>query len=131
MSKNNERSFFERLTGSIHLDDEGEQSVSTHGVSKEPDDGEVEGQLTVDVYQTEEAIWVQALVAGVKPEDLDISITHEMVTLKGHRDDLRNIPQENFFHKELYWGAFSRTIILPQEVEPDEAEASEKYARRE
>jgi len=88
---------------------------------------EEEGQLTVDVYQTPEHIVIRAHVAGVKPEDLDISITRDMVTIKGKREEAREVEEDNYFYKELYWGAFSRTILLPQEIEVEEAEAAEKH----
>ena len=86
-----------------------------------------EGQLTVDVYKTPNEIIVQTMVAGVRPEDLQINITRDMITVKGKREENRNISDDNYFTRELYWGAFSRTILLPQEVEPEEAEAIEKH----
>lgn len=88
---------------------------------------EEEGQLTVDVYQTPGDIVVQTMVAGVRPEDLQINITRDMITIKGKREEARNINEENYFTKELYWGTFSRTVLLPQEVEPEEAEATERH----
>ncbi|MDD4989189.1 MAG: Hsp20/alpha crystallin family protein, partial [Candidatus Pacebacteria bacterium] len=85
------------------------------------------GQLAVDVHQTPEEIVIKTMVAGVRPEDLDINITRDMVTIKGKREGERGISDENYFSKELYWGSFSRTILLPQEVEPEESEAIEKH----
>ena len=67
------------------------------------------------------------MVAGVKPEDLDISITRDMVTIKGKRETERFINEEDYYHKELYWGSFSRTIMLPSEVDVEESEAIEKH----
>ena len=67
------------------------------------------------------------MVAGIRPEDLDISITRDMVTIKGSREDnTLNIDDEDYFHRELFWGSFSRTILLPQEIEMEEAEAIER-----
>jgi len=86
-----------------------------------------EGQLTVDMHQTPSEIVVKTMVAGVRPEDLDISITRDMITIKGKREGERNISDDSYFHRELYWGSFGRTIILPAEVEPEEAEAVEKH----
>ena len=86
-----------------------------------------EGQLTVDVYQTPENIVIKTMIAGVKPEDLHVSISRDMVTIKGRREGERTIRDDDYFHKELYWGAFSRTILLPAEIEPEESEASEKH----
>src|SRR5258708_3526221 len=86
-----------------------------------------EAELTVDVYQTPTEIVVQTMVAGVRPEDLDINISRDMVTIRGKREESRSIDETNYFVKELYWGKFSRTISLPQEIEPEEAEATEKH----
>jgi len=84
---------------------------------------EEEGQLTVDVYQTPSEIIIQTMVAGVRPENVQVDVTRDMVTIKGKRMENRTISDENYFTRELYWGAFSRTILLPQEVELEEAEA--------
>ena len=88
---------------------------------------EAEGQLTVDVYQTPTDIVVQTMVAGVRPEDLTLSITRDMVTIRGKRLEGRSEETSDFFHQELYWGAFSRTIVLPAEIEIEEAEAKEQH----
>ena len=86
-----------------------------------------EGQLTVDVYQTPTEIVVKTMVAGVRPEDLSINIARDMITIRGKREEAKNITEDNYFIKELYWGSFSRTILLPQEVELEDAEAIEKH----
>jgi len=90
-------------------------------------DDEEEGQLAVDMCQTPTEIIIKTMVAGVKPEDLDIAITRDMVTIRGKRAESYEASENDFFHKELYWGSFSRTIVLPAEVEIEEAEASEKH----
>ena len=66
------------------------------------------------------------MVAGGGDEDLDITITREMVTIKGSRGEAREVADEGYFHHELYWGSFSRTILLPEEVEVEESVAEEK-----
>ena len=88
---------------------------------------EPKGELAVDIYQTPDAIVVKALVAGVQPTSIDISLTREMLTISGMREDEREVEEDNYFQRELYWGSFSRTIILPEEVDVDIAEASEKH----
>ena len=136
-------SFLERLTGSVNLDaleeDEGfedemmEGDVSEHTRQEPADDFDEEpentadGELPVDMYQTPDAIVIRALVAGVSPEDLDIAITRDMVTLKGQREEIQEAPDEDYYHRELFWGSFARTILLPEEVVIDEAEAKEKH----
>ena len=87
----------------------------------------VEGELSVDVYQTPTHIVIKAMIAGVRPEDLDVSITRDMVTVRGKREQHTEGSAGDFFFQELYWGSFSRTIVLPQEVEIEEAEAVEKH----
>ena len=74
---------------------------------------EGEGQLTIDVYQTPEEVVVESTIAGVKPEDLDIAITNEAVTIRGKREKTETIKDEDYFYQECYWGKFSRSIILP------------------
>jgi HSP20 family protein len=122
------KSFFERLTGIIKVDDENsDQEIAEHLEEElEEMESETEGQLAVDMYQTTSEIVVKTMVAGVKPEDLDIAITRDMITIKGKREETRDFSDDDFFHKELYWGSFSRTIILPQEVEVEDAEATNK-----
>lgn len=158
------KSFFERLAGSISVEDEDDQidftpeqveeeveeevpvkHVSTrttatprvtpthtravHHVEEEAEEEPVmeEGELSVDVYQTNTEIIIEAMVAGVKPEDLHLSITRDMVTIKGRRDGNTSVSHDDYFYKELYWGTFTRTILLPHEVEIEEAEAVEKH----
>ena len=130
------QSFFERLTGTITLkkptsdfgDDFEDSDIAHNAVITETDLTETaEGELTVDVYQTNDAIIIQAMVAGVSSDDLSVSVTREMVTIRGKRDAPKGIAADNYFFQELYWGSFSRTILLPAEVEPEETEATEKH----
>lgn len=127
------RSFFERLTGAVRLDDEVEQlesrpeiktSINKHNVFEESDE---EAQLTVDVYHTPSEIIIKTMVAGVKPDDLDVSISRDSVTVRGKRVEDRTISSDEYLHRELYWGSFARTIALPEEIDVDGAEAVEKY----
>ncbi len=133
MNINKKRGFFERLTGSMMVEEEVEEpkKISVKESKKNGSDWmeeeNEEAELTVDVYQTPTEIIVQTMVAGVRPEDLDINISRDMVTIRGKREESRSIDEANYFVKELYWGKFSRTISLPQEIEPEEAEATEKH----
>jgi len=86
-----------------------------------------EGELPVDMYQTPDSIVIRALVAGVTPDDLDISITRDMVTIRGRREENREAANEDYYHRELFWGGFARTLLLPEEVMIDEADAKEKH----
>lgn len=133
-------SFFQRLTGATILNNEkddempqkpGRKGDISAGASRQngslEDAAPEEGELTVDVYQTPDDIVVKTIVAGVKPEDLDISITRDMVTIRGARQETREVEDGDYFHKELYWGSFSRTILLPQEIDVDASEAVERH----
>lgn len=125
------RSFFQRLTGAPVAEDGRDDAPSKTMGRKENGLAEAatpeEGELTVDVYQTPDDIVIKTIVAGVKPDDLDISITREMVTIRGARQETREVEDGDYFHKELYWGSFSRTILLPQEIDVDAAEAVERH----
>lgn len=127
--------FLERLTGVASDDD-----VSIINDSKTKDAGKVkpqdenggewlpesEGQLTIDVYQTPSHIIIKSTIAGVEAEDLDITITNDMVTIRGKREKDEEIKTDDYYYQECYWGAFSRSVILPTDVTADEAEASLK-----
>ncbi len=140
-------SFLERLTGSVttdvtdeildeehefgedddldvsHYDDEPEFS----GQGDDSSEPTQEGELPVDMYHTGDAVVIRALVAGVSPDDLDISITRDMVTIKGIREEYQEATDDDYYHRELFWGSFSRTLLLPEEVLIDEADAQEKH----
>lgn len=87
---------------------------------------EQEGQLTVDVFQDDENVIIQSTIAGVTPDDLDVSITNDMVTVRGERHRTYEVDAEDYFYQECYWGPFSRSIILPVEIDADRAEAKIK-----
>ncbi|HBV33668.1 TPA: heat-shock protein Hsp20 [Patescibacteria group bacterium] len=85
-----------------------------------------EGQLSVDVYQTDEAVVIKSTIAGVKPEDLDVTINNDLVTIRGERRQEDEVRPDDYFYQECYWGGFSRSIILPVEVKAEAAEATLK-----
>jgi HSP20 family protein len=133
------QSFFERLTGAVRLDDDEKELVSmdeevsahipvTHA-DKFPAwaDEEEESELAVDVYQTSTHLILKTMIAGVRPEDIDVQISRDLVVIKGKREDEKEIAHGDYYVKELYWGSFSRSIVLPVEVEPEEAEAVERH----
>jgi HSP20 family protein len=89
----------------------------------EMENDDPEGQLTIDVYQTDDEVVIKSTIAGVKPEDLDVSINNDMVTIRGERKQDEEISPENYYYQECYWGPFSRSVILPVEIVSDKAEA--------
>ncbi len=153
---NKKPSFLERLTGAMKEENEKETDEETQeeedlekgkpierpnikkmkkiniaaqpSPPKETEDWlpEAEGQLTIDVYQTPSEIIIKSTIAGVSPEDLDVTITNDMVTIKGKREKDEEIQTDDYYYQECYWGAFSRSVILPVDVEAERAEASMK-----
>ena len=163
MATKEKRSFFERLTGTVKMDDD-ENEVSAadsrssgkfkkvgmnngngsgrSGTSSAGSAGNLSGlesgadwienesqdaELTVDVFQTPDSIVIKAMTAGVDPNDLDISIARDMVVIRGHREEEKTARTDDYFVQELYWGSFSRTISLPEEVDVDESDAVCKH----
>lgn len=147
-NKKKKQSLFEKLTGSVSLDedfdafdDDFKPEISKSPAKKvfvnehdeplppeleEEEPEEVSGQLPVDVYQSPNEIVIRAFVAGVRADMLDLSITRDMVTISGAREAREEVDSTDYFHKELYWGSFSRTILLPQEIDVDGSSASAK-----
>ena len=129
------RSFFEKLTGAVRMDEEERDEAPTKRSKADreetavwtDEESEKDAELTVDVYQTPEMIVVKSMIAGVRPEDLDVSITRDSVTIRGKREEERVSESDDYLMKELYWGSFSRTVSLPEEIDVDEAEAIEKH----
>lgn len=134
-------SFFERITGAKKIENSEIESMPVFSEEEETEtimqtnempmqasswSGDSEGQLTIDVYQNEESIVIKSTIAGVKPEDLDVAINNDMVTIKGERKNDEEITPENYYYQECYWGPFSRSIVLPVDVISDKSEASLK-----
>ena len=89
-------------------------------------EAEPEGQLTVDVYQTPDSIVVESAIAGVRPEDIDVNVTPDSISIRGARVREKQADDEDYLYQECYWGRFGRSIILPQEVDPESAEVTFK-----
>lgn len=85
-----------------------------------------EGQLAVDVYQTDDDVVIKAPIAGVDRNDIEISITDEVVTIRGERKMSDEVQRENYLCQECYWGSFARSYVLPVAVSGDKAQASLK-----
>jgi len=92
-------------------------------ISKWAEEKNLEGQLAIDVYQTPTEIIVKSTIAGVKPEDLKVSLHNDLLSIKGKREEKLDIKEEDYFYKECYWGSFARSIILPAEVDNHKVEA--------
>ena len=92
---------------------------------KEGGDGE-EGQLTIDVYQSGDFVIVKSIIGGARSDDLDISITSDMVTIKGARKNPDEVKAEDYYYQECFWGNFSRSVILPCDIRTDKVKAAMK-----
>ena len=134
------RSLFERLSGGMRAEDDFEfdDELETPepsfarklGVSSSPiparQEERTEGHLPVDVYQTPTDIIIRTFVAGVRPDEVGVSISRDMVVIEGARDERNETTSPDYVSQELFWGTFSRTIMLPSEVDVDGAQASSK-----
>ncbi|MFA6094527.1 MAG: Hsp20/alpha crystallin family protein [Candidatus Paceibacterota bacterium] len=132
--KKDRRTFFEKISGASTIQDAGLRTTTDEdeesdvvAVERDVEDSDSEGQLTVDVYQTPTEIVIKTMVAGVDPDDLDVSINRDMVTIHGKREMEHTVTRDDYFYQELYWGSFSRTILLPQEIDDTAAEAITKH----
>jgi len=92
-------------------------------ISQWAEEKNLEGQLAIDVYQTPKEIIIKSTIAGVKPEELKISLHNDLLSIKGRRTENFDIKEEDYFYKECYWGSFSRSIILPAEVDNRQVDA--------
>lgn len=82
-----------------------------------------EGQLAIDVYETDSELILTAPIAGVSPENIDVQISDESIIIKGEREDQRQAEASGYHIQECYWGAFSRSFEIPIPVDADNAEA--------
>lgn len=85
-----------------------------------------EGQLNIDMYQTKDNVIIKSTIAGVRPEDIDITVANDMLTIKGSRKKEDSIAQDDYFYQECYWGNFSRSVIIPVDIDSENIEADLK-----
>ena len=120
-------SFFSRITGSDDEGDDeypvvpqsvrsafqgsGEERHSRIAVKKDEWSEEPSGELSVDVYQTPDSIVIKAFIAGVQPNSVDISLTREMLTISGTRQDEKEVEEDNYFQRELPYRARTFNFI--------------------
>lgn len=118
-------------------DDEGEEvpeavppkpaQVSTP-ISKQEEDWmtDYEGALNIDMYQTKDNVIIKSTIAGVRPDDIDITVANDMVTISGSRKREEKIVDDDYFYQECYWGGFSRSVIVPVDIDSEHIEADLK-----
>jgi HSP20 family protein len=111
----------------MHVDQfHDDQPLHNDWNQEEPQSDDAEGQLTIDVYQTDTEIVIKSTIAGVKPEDLDVSISNDMITIKGDRKNEEIVEDNSYYYRECYWGSFSRSVVLPMDVLADKIDATLK-----
>ena len=124
-------SFFQRLTGTAPVDDyeeEGTDTASKPGQFADYSGEENSGsELRVDVFQTGDSIVLRAFTPGVPPSNVELSLTRDMLTIEARRDEGKEATDDAYFTRELDWSPLSRTVLLPSEVDIDQAEASENH----
>lgn len=113
-------SWFRKLTQTESEDEE------TGLVAAEAGNDAGDGELAIDVYQDGDDVVVKSTIAGVKPEDLDISVSNKEVSISGERKSEQEVNDDDYLYQECYWGSFSRTFSLPVEVDADRATADIK-----
>jgi len=94
----------------------------------EIDDNEVdyEGQLALDAYQTADNVIIKAPLAGVKPEDINVAMSDNVITIKGQRKEEHEVKKDDYLLQECFWGSFSRSLELPSECDLEKAQATLK-----
>jgi len=121
------KTFLEKLAGAKNVPLENVPHGNEGNIPpREEPAQDYEGQLTIDVYQTPNEIVIKSTIAGVRPEDLDVTINNDMLTIKGVRKNDARIKPEDYYYQECYWGPFSRSVILPVDVEAESIKAELK-----
>lgn len=97
-------------------------------ISKQDEDWmtDYEGALNIDMYQTKDNVIIKSTIAGVRPDDIDITVANDMVTIQGKRSREEKISDDNYFYQECYWGGFSRSVIVPVDIDSETIEADLK-----
>lgn len=114
---------------SVMVENKNEQGYENRLAANEnwgKEEVEEDGQLAIDVYQDDDYIVIKSIIGGIRPEDLDLSVTSDMVTIKGTRQRSEEVKEENYYYQECFWGSFSRSVILPCDIKTDQVEASMK-----
>ena len=82
------------------------------------------GQLSVDIFHTDKEIIILAPIAGVNEEDIKLSVTEDVLVIKGEREAVETVDEDNYYTRECFWGNFQRAIVLPKEADIKNIKAS-------
>lgn len=99
------------------------ENVEEKTSASAPEIFDQDGELVIDVFETGTDFVVSAAIAGVKIQDIDISLEKDMMVIKGNRCDPHPSDEKKYFYQECYWGPFSRKIVLPENIDIDSADA--------
>ena len=83
-----------------------------------------QGQLVVDIYEKDEALIIESTIAGVKAQDIDITIEPDLIVIRGERKKSKRVENRRYYYQECFWGKFSRTLVLPFPIKPDQVKAN-------
>ena len=82
-----------------------------------------EGQLVVDIYEKDKSLIIESTIAGVRTQDIDITVEPDLIVIRGER--IREAREEaKYYYQECFWGTFSRTLVLPYPVKPEKVKAN-------
>ena len=119
------------ISSMVSIEDSDDETTVESAETESPSESEewpteYEGELYIDMYQTKDNVVVKSTIAGVAAEDLDITIANDMLTIRGERKRVEKIDQGDYFFQECYWGGFSRSVILPVDIDSENIEAELK-----
>lgn len=96
----------------------------TENKQGKPATQKVQGQVAVDIYEQDNYYIIKAAIAGIRLSDIDIEIADNVLTIRGVRQQTDNIPQDQYYLQECFWGEFARSVTLPFAIDPKKVKAT-------
>lgn len=123
-----EENFEEEAEVTVPVSADVEEAMPVSSISQKDEEwmNDYEGALNIDMYQTKDNVIIKSTIAGVRPDDIDITVANDMVTIKGSRSREEKVTQDDYFYQECYWGSFSRSVIVPVDIDSENIEADLK-----
>lgn len=113
---------FDRLTLRNAMDRLFDDSFVRHGFGWIAPMGAAD--LAIDMYETKDDVVVKAALPGIKPEQVQVTITGDTLSIRGETSEENEVKEENYIRKERRFGSFCRSVILPSGIQADKAEAT-------
>lgn len=85
--------------------------------------GSRNGAPAIDLYQTNDSVVVKAALPGIKPDEVQLSVSGDVLTLKGEFHNDNEVKEATYHLQEQHYGSFERSVLLPTEVESEKAKA--------